>query len=528
MIGREPFLLEEHKPFGQSLLWRLQRQYYMEKGIRAWRNSEVPHYITTNRMIARSYAEIVFAFLRDHCAVSSAELPTDEPFYICELGGGSGRFACYFLDALTELYEQSDPAPPSFCYILTDIADDNIAFWRDHPRLQPYIAQGLLDFALFDAESSDSFALQLNNRQLTPGSLSRPLVVFANYVFDSVPQQLFYFKNGRVHDCPVSIHINDPPELLSLAEQFTSLRVQYDFLKPPKTDYDQPELQALLDDYARILDDEAYLLFPEAILQCILRLRSLSCNGLLLLSSDYGEHALPYVQQKSPPPLAYHHSFSLAFNYHALCAFNELLGGVTLSPRERHSVLCTHAFLLVPQVSRYVETRHAYERHVAKCSPEDMFYVALHMNNTVQHMSLNGILAWLRLSRYDSDSFAHCFPRLLELVSAWSSDERSEVIEALHRVWNAYYPLGEERDIANLIAQLCYEMDDYLNAYAYFQQSSIINGRDTGTLYNMAACLRQLGQPKQARPLLELALAHDPDNEATRLMLDDVSRAAAL
>lgn len=524
-----PFILEQHVPFARSRLWQLQREYYLSKGMQAWRQGEVPHYITTNRALARSYAEMVFAFMRDQqqlLADHTSESTEDEPVYICELGGGSGRFAYHFLDAFVSLYEQSELKLPSFCYILTDFVEDTVAFWRSHPRLRHYADKGMLDFALFDVEHSDSLRLQSSGRHIMPDSLSKPLVVFANYIFDTVPQQLFYFSNDQFHDCPIALHVSEQPEQLPPAELLAKLHIVYESVTPPKPDYDDPILQALLDNYGRALEHETFLLFPEAALRCIQRLRLLSRTGLMLLSSDHGVHLLPQVQLDCPPPLSYHQSFSLLFNFHSLRAFTELHGGSALSP-ENLRLLYTHAFLLVPQAHQHTNTAQAYERHVAELGAEDVFHVSLHMAKTVEHMTLTGILAWLRLTHYESMTFLSCFTRLLELVGAWNDQERSAVATMLHHVWNVYYPIDDPSDIPSLIAQLFYEMDDYEQAYAYFEQSMAIYGEDTGTLYNMAACLRQLGQPGQARPLLELALAHDPDNEGARLMLDEVSRQAS-
>src|SRR5437016_12125635 len=98
------YLLEKQQPFSQSLLWDLQQHYFAERGIEAWRQSEVPHYITSNPTVANCYAEIVFACLRDQNRLTQSS----EPLYLCELGAGSGRFAFHFLNRLTRLCEQCD------------------------------------------------------------------------------------------------------------------------------------------------------------------------------------------------------------------------------------------------------------------------------------------------------------------------------------------------------------------------------------------------------------------------------------
>jgi SAM-dependent MidA family methyltransferase len=104
------YLLEQRQSFSQSLLWEIQRHYFAARGADAWRSGEVPHYVTSNPVIADAYAEIVFAFRRDRQAL----FPGDEPLYLCELGSGSGRFAFHFLKRLLRLCTRHGVPPLSF------------------------------------------------------------------------------------------------------------------------------------------------------------------------------------------------------------------------------------------------------------------------------------------------------------------------------------------------------------------------------------------------------------------------------
>jgi len=38
--------LEKQRPFSQSRIWQLQRDYFSGAGIDAWRSGQVPHYVT--------------------------------------------------------------------------------------------------------------------------------------------------------------------------------------------------------------------------------------------------------------------------------------------------------------------------------------------------------------------------------------------------------------------------------------------------------------------------------------------------
>ena len=95
------YIIAEKQPFSQSLLWEWQQHYFAEMGVEAWRQGEVPHYVTSNPTMANSYAEIVFALWRDQQRLGQPDKASDEPLYLCELGAGSGRFAFHFLKRLT-------------------------------------------------------------------------------------------------------------------------------------------------------------------------------------------------------------------------------------------------------------------------------------------------------------------------------------------------------------------------------------------------------------------------------------------
>ncbi|MFM2393928.1 MAG: hypothetical protein RLZZ546_1910, partial [Bacteroidota bacterium] len=53
------------KPFHESVIWQLNREYYEDLGIDAWSSGEVPHFITSNSFVGKTYAELLFAILKD-------------------------------------------------------------------------------------------------------------------------------------------------------------------------------------------------------------------------------------------------------------------------------------------------------------------------------------------------------------------------------------------------------------------------------------------------------------------------------
>jgi tetratricopeptide (TPR) repeat protein len=519
------YVVEEKRPFAESLIWRLQEAYFRERGVAAWRQGEVPHYVTSNPTIANSYAEIVFAFRRDddRAAPGAAD---NEPLTICELGAGSGRFAFYFLKRLLHLCQQSAVAPQSFRYVLTDAAEDNLEFWRRHPSFQAFFKEGMLDVARFDVNDSTRLESQTSGAIVEAGSLRRPLVVIANYLFDSVPQDLFCFRDGHALRCLVSLSADVDPQSADAAALLAALQLHYDYEPLTQPPYREPDLQELFGFYRENLRD-SHVLFPAAGLRCLRRLAALSQRGLMLLSADKGAHRLDALDGRPAPDLVRHGSFSLPVNYHAFARACETGGGLALLPSGAHHSIEVMALLMLAEPGAYRRTRQAYQRHADEFGPDSFYTITRHARPTIPTMSVESILAYLRLARHDSHQFGRYLPRLQDLAAGFDADTRAAVTDAVEKVWEIYFPLGEDLDLANGIACLFYAIDDFPRALVYFARSIEIYGRDSGTLYNMAACHHLLGNAEQAAALLREVLAHDARNEAAAALLAEITEASA-
>ncbi|MGI9304374.1 MAG: SAM-dependent methyltransferase, partial [Gammaproteobacteria bacterium] len=491
------YRLSEPEPYGQSLLRQLQARYFAAKGVEAWAQGEVPHYLTSNPRMANSYAEIILALWRDRQRIA----PSDEPLYICELGAGSGRFAYHLLNCLSRLCAQMEVPVRAFRYVLTDVPERTLDFWRTHPRFQPFFEQGVLACACFDVNQSDRLELPEREQAITPGTLVQPLVVVANYLFDSIPQELFYFADGDCHQCRVALFADDDPVTLSEADLFAHMHCDYEYRQLADPPYAEPYLQRLITEYQQSLS-EAYVLFPDVGLRCLQRLQALSAAGLLILTADKGSHRLEAVGYRQPPKFVAHGSFSLSVNFHALSATCEQAGGLALFPEQPPNHMNVGCLLQIPEAVRHRETISAYQRHVQEFGPDDFFSITRHARQDTDAMSLRDILAYVRLGLYDAHLFACYLPRLHTLAPECTEMQRATLIEAVDRVWALYFPMGEGRDLAFELAGLLFALDDHARALNYLKRSIPLYGENNTTLINMAICHRQLGREDAAEQLL--------------------------
>src|SRR6185503_16508084 len=188
-------------------LWHQQAAYFREKGVQAW-NGQVPFQITSNPAIADAYSHLLFRLIAQTRAQRG-----DAPLHVMELGAGSGRFSFLLLRQLDRLVDEFGKPGDDFVYIMSDLAEGNVAFWESHEALRPFALKGRLDFAAWDAQEGGEISLRLAKRNLDAGSVRGPLAVVANYALDVMKQDLFVREGGKSYEVLVRKQISIPKEL---------------------------------------------------------------------------------------------------------------------------------------------------------------------------------------------------------------------------------------------------------------------------------------------------------------------------
>jgi tetratricopeptide (TPR) repeat protein len=510
-------VLESGARLSRSLLWQLQRRYFEQQGIQAWQQSVVPHFITSNTYTAGAYARVVLAYLKD-CKRPEG---TSGRHYILELGAGSGRFAYHFLKKFLHLRQLSSLADAPFTYVMSDFSRQNVAFWQEHAALRPYLADGLLDFAQFDAERDTAVHLLHSGHTLAPGNLEAPLVVLSNYFFDSIPQDAFRLEGGRLHESVVSLSTSrsdldrDDPALLN------HLEVSFSHRRLAGPYYNDRDLDAILEQYRERLPTTTFL-FPASGIACVRRLRALAGDRLLLLSGDKGYVHESSLAGKGDPVLNVHGSFSLMVNYHALAQYTANQGGATLHTSHRQKTFNVCAFLFDAGVA-FSETRQAYAEAIEQAGPDDFYNLKKAMEARAESLSLEQIVSYLRLSGWDSHVFWTCFPTLLETIETTTESLRQELFDAVHHIWDNYYPIGEKLDLSFHLGILLFRLRYYCEALALFHESLQLYGPDKSTFFNMAVCHHRLGEKAEALRYARATLDLDPTFEAASKMIAEQS-----
>jgi len=496
-------VIESDVPFAHSKIWQLNRDYYQHHGIDAWRDDDVPSHLTTNAMVGMTYANLIFAFLKD----LAFNKKSHDIVYLLELGAGQGRLAFHVLKHLTALTENYGQPLPPFCYVLSDIVEENLNFYLDHAQFKPYFEAGLLDVCYFDGVSSKEMDLRYKALKINPKDLQQPLVVIANYFFDSIPNDLFFIQSGNITPCSVTLTTTKKNEEES---QLKDIQITYQRMAGKIPFYKNKGFNDLIGAYTKDLS-HTFLLFPQMGLQCLLNLDGLSDHGIFLISMDKGFHAMEDLDKFPEPELITHGSASFWVNYHAMASYCNNMGGEALLPKNSSFNLELVSLLMTKDHLQFPETKMAYTHFVNVFGPDDFNTLKKWSFKHIETMTLKEWIAILRLSAYDSVMFISLLPRLKQLYPEISIHERRRIAKTFHKTWDMYFALNENFDLAFAMAGIFYDLAYYEDAITFFNHSMNLFGSRADALYNIALCHYQLRQDIQFESLLLKIKKEFPD-----------------
>lgn len=484
---KQRYPLEPPTPLAESMVWQLNRDFYTDTGIDAWRNDVVPHNMTSNSIVGKTYASIILGFLKD----LAKQGQVSEPVYFLELGAGHGRLAYHILTHLEDLIRfENEPLPP-YCYILSDLVEENLRFFENHPQFSDFFELGLLDVCMFDAVESDTINLKFSAIDIEAQQLSQPIVVLANYFFDSIPTDLFFIKDQQINACQIALHTEAHERDDKKHEQIEALRMSVTHQKIQHPVYKEKLYNDILDQYKPTLK-ETYLLFPIQSMRCLDRIKNLSKGGLMLLSIDKGYADLQDLDHQKVPELIAHGSFSVWVNYHALGSWCNRQKGRSLSPANSSFYLQVACLLSVHGSDGFHQTIASYEENVNRFGPDDFNGVKRMSYHQISRLSIKDLIAMIRLSQYDSTYFKRVLPRIKQISHQVTVQERTRLGEVMNRIWHFYFSIDEDFDMAYELGGLSYDLKFYDKALQYFSYSTEIYGEQADIIYNEALCHYQL------------------------------------
>jgi len=504
-------VIEDKKRLSESLIWRLQRAFYAAQGPSAWKPNGVPFYITSNPHIARCYARVFLGALRDMAPV----LVAGEPLYVIELAAGSGQFSHLFLKALLEM-KAALPALKDIAlrYVMTDFAESNLAAWQKNKRLGELAEAGVLDFARFDLERDHELRLVRAGQALAKGSCRNPVLAVANYAFDTTVQDAFFVKDGVLHDAAVSVvssqsekDLDDPSILARASLRFEPRALKGDY-------YDDPGLNRVLQRYSQRLNNTCFLL-PIGALGAIRTLRALSEGRLLLLCADKAFSYEEDLLSRNEAGLTFHGgSVSMTVNFHALGAYFEEAGGAAWQSLPRTSRL--HVCALASGLPEMPEAHLAFNDTMNGFGPAAYVRLMQDLRKEWKEPSLEALVALLRLSGWDQEVLIGWRDPIKKQLATASDSTKLEMITALRRVWDNFYPM--QHDMAFDLAGFCLIMKEAREALDYCKESMRFYGEHHLTHFRSGLAHGLLGETREAIECMDKALAMNPAHASAREM----------
>lgn len=504
-------ILEAEKPLSQSMLWKLQTDFFANQGPEAWIKGIVPQYITTNPYISNLYAKTIFGYCRDYA--SSEDFDKNTTIYIMELAAGVGRFTYTFLKRFLHIIENSSLKGLKFKYIVTDFAERNIEYWQNHSFLKPYFDSGVLDCATFDIAQDEELRLRNSGEVLTSGNLKNPLILIANYTFDSLPQDTFYVNKGELYEGLITITEAagkaDPKDKSILA----GLDYYYTDKQISSSDYyEDKNYNDILLYYKNSLEDTAFYM-PIIGLRCISRLKKLFNDDIILISADKGYKNEESMLGNYHPFLSKHGCISMTVNFHALELYFKGIGGKGIHSIYEHENVNMSLFLFSKNGHELIETTMAYNDIIESLGPDDFYIIKKGIVPLSESLTTKELLTFIRFTVWDARTFLECYNLLLERIQREENFPKEELIAVINKVWEHYFPIGEEGDLAYYLGTTLAYLGQDRDALKFFESSQEFYGSDAAIYYEMAVCYYNLQQFEKALEYTEKSLNLDSDFE---------------
>lgn len=492
-VSGSKVVLEQNKRFSECLFWTMQREYFDQQGINAWVN-QVPYYITSNTFIATCYAKIVIRFVRDWIAKHPES--KKHPFYILELGTGSGRFSYYALKAIHELKKDFGMDDVNITYIMSDFTVHNLEYHQKHQAFQPYIEKGLVDFAIYNMEVEMPIKLIRSGTELNSKTLVNPLTVFANYIFDTVSHDSFSVQNGKLYELAVSLSTDSSNMQNNKPVDWEKITVDHHLNEIHGAYYKDPDLDAVLELYKNNLRDTSFLI-PIGSIRAINLLKKLTNNKFFIIGSDKAYSEMSSLENLGYPSMAFHGSFSMMANFHAIGQYL-VNGGGDYFPQSSRRGIKTCVFSSGFRYSELPETRMAVKEHVEGFSPSDYFNLHRHMSEKAQECDLDVLASHLQMSEWDPNIYVRMSNRISSVIGEGDSDTVNFLINNMHKLAENYYYMPKSECILFEVGVFYHAIKRYKDAFTYYKQAEQYVGEQFGLHYNIALCLHHLDKNSEA------------------------------
>lgn len=476
-------LIQPATPILESMLWDLQKHFYNEQGPKAWSERKVPNSITSNCYMADTYASIIAAFFRD-----LAHAGWTEPPIILEIGGGSGILAWQIIHRLLNHQLANEENVPSFNYLLTDGAELNIANWKTKKRFDPFRKSGLLDFGTLwvgetlKIQTEDSGLLTIDDLA------NRPVILISNYLYCTIPCDLYRINHNQVYRDLVAIYERDPASVKDEAGPFERITTEFssEKRKPPYTGH--PGIDAIIDRY-RELPGNSCVPVPELSIRFLENFLKRDMP-FLNLAADLGFTEPTGFRQKAPFILK--HYLAYYTNFHMMGEIVKDYGGTIQFPAFPDYHLSTVAFMRSGPVGKLDETMRVAKTKLYDFTPYDAFNVMKTFPTQTSTVSYHKAVSWLRFGRFDPTIARACIPHLIKEFKQGGALNINRIRDMYLESYKAFFPDGSDDDFDMDIARFFILLGLNKEALTLLERGAAELGKTIQRRHIMAIALKSL------------------------------------
>ena len=174
--------------------------------------------------------------------------------------------------------------------------------------------------------------------------------------------------------------------------------------------------------------------------------------------------------------------------------------------------------------SSYSHLRFAFDDAVDTFGPNDFFVLQKSLKEDAPNPPLKSIVSLLKLGDWDPDVFFKFRDAVLNQIPNCGQKLRNDLCRGIPRVWENYYMLDLDKDIAFEIGRFFYGIRDYTNALNFYIESTNTVGEHHVTYHNQGLCYYSRGELEIALTHFEKSLAMNKDYEKARSWVDKVRK----
>ena len=514
-------VIESGETLANCVIWQMIADHYRESGQTAWLETAdpTPYYPTSNAFIAEMTADLVVAFLRD----TAPTLDRAEPVYIVEMAAGTGAFAWFFVRALQDKVARfASLATLDLHYVLSDFSESTLDAWEAEPAFANLADAGVLDFALWRPETETTLTLRRAGITLAPDTVKNPVVVLANYFFDSIRHDFFQTENGDLREARITVSRPLPSPIHAMTKPICAeitLNADYKTVSPDAY-YADADANAVLSHYAKTLGDGSFL-FPVGAFSVMRTLRELTGDRFFLVTSDKGFHDTDYMSGLQAVPYTPHTgSFSYSVNFHAMGEYVRNRAGIAWHAVENLPLSTFAALSWTPEVPlenlRYATETAFVTNNTAKNGYQiaSLFSLFDAKSDAPDADLFRAAVACVELAFYDPWVFVRCGEHLCAGVhtDGYVSENTARTI-AVKVATHLIRPVFGAREALAYARRLRYILGDYDECLAANDTYRTWYGEERDTFFYPAAIAEARGNNADAHVNYERALTFDPDSD---------------